>query len=209
MKSKLETRSIQIWPGGRSLTYRGEGDAMQTRPGQHWEKGRWRKASKADRRAIRIEELAARYQRNEILCLDSSLVTDLMQLSGKFMDDDGGILSEWSADYVSNPTPDPSDWDIEECREWLEEHVMGNDMPASDADEDEWRDAVREHATDAEIYEWYRVTDWLSRQLNKIGECVLDNAYGQWWGRQCTGQALIMDGTLQRIAAGFVGEGGE
>jgi hypothetical protein len=49
-----------------------------------------------------------------------------------------------------------------------------------------------------EIYEWWRVTDGLAPWLAEIGECILDNSYGYWWGRQATGQQMIMDGTLQR-----------
>lgn len=66
---------------------------------------------------------------------------------------------------------------------------------------DEWREAVRDNANDAEIYQWFRVTDWFADQLDSIGEAVMDNAYGKWWGRQCCGQSIIMDGTMQRIAA--------
>ena len=47
--------------------------------------------------------------------------------------------------------------------------------------------------------EW-AVTEWLAKELLDIGECVLDNVYGYWWGRQCSGQAIKMDGTLQEIA---------
>lgn len=65
---------------------------------------------------------------------------------------------------------------------------------------DDWRQNVRDNAEDAEIYEWWRVNEWLARNLKDIGECVLDNDYGYWWGRCCTGQGLIMDGTLQKIA---------
>jgi hypothetical protein len=65
---------------------------------------------------------------------------------------------------------------------------------------DDWREAVRDHAEDAEIYEWWRVTSWFAGQLDAVGECVLDNAYGTWWGRCTTGQAYIMDGVLQRVA---------
>jgi hypothetical protein len=68
----------------------------------------------------------------------------------------------------------------------------------------DWRDAVRENADAAEPYEWWRVTGWLCRELSDIGEVVIDNSYGYWWGRCTTGQALIMDGVLQKIAAKFV-----
>lgn len=68
----------------------------------------------------------------------------------------------------------------------------------------EAREACREHAQEnpAEVYEWYRVSAWLCARLREIGEVVIDNGYGEWWGRCATGQALIMDGVLQRIARG-------
>jgi hypothetical protein len=68
----------------------------------------------------------------------------------------------------------------------------------------EARQACQDHAQDnpAEIYEWWRVDPWLCARLREIGQCVIDNNYGEWWGRCTTGQGLIMDGVLQRIAAG-------
>ncbi len=54
--------------------------------------------------------------------------------------------------------------------------------------------------------EWYKVDSWLGKQLIAVGEAVLDCDYGMFWGRQGTGQALIMDGVLQQIAEKFVRE---
>ena len=53
------------------------------------------------------------------------------------------------------------------------------------------------------MYEWWRVSSWLCEQLHAIGEVTIDNDYGYWWGRTCTGQGWIMDGVLQRVAARF------
>lgn len=65
------------------------------------------------------------------------------------------------------------------------------------------RKAVEENAEDAEVYEWWRVSRWLCSQLKEIGEPVLDNDYGEWYGRTTTGQSMLMDGVLQRIASKF------
>ncbi len=65
---------------------------------------------------------------------------------------------------------------------------------------DEWRQIVDEHAEPAEVYEWWAVNEYFAAKLIQHGECVLDNDYGYWWGRQATGQAILMDGTLQNIA---------
>jgi hypothetical protein len=79
-----------------------------------------------------------------------------------------------------------------------------------DADEDDdyleqLRDVCRDHAQDnpAEPLEWWRVDSWLCDQLHAIGEVTIDNGYGHWWGRQCSGQGFIMDGVLQQIAERF------
>jgi hypothetical protein len=67
---------------------------------------------------------------------------------------------------------------------------------------EEWRDRAQHVANDnpAEVFEWWRVDTWLCEQLKSIGEVVLDNGYGKWWGRCTTGQNYLMDGVLQRIA---------
>jgi len=64
---------------------------------------------------------------------------------------------------------------------------------------DVWRDAVRE-LPPREVYEWWLVTPYLLQKLRHIGEPVIDNGYGHWWGRTCTGQSILLDGTLQLIA---------
>lgn len=69
---------------------------------------------------------------------------------------------------------------------------------------DDWREAVTDNADGAEVYEWRRVSPWLADQLEGVGEVVLKNHYGEWWGRQGTGQAVKMDGVIQKIAARFV-----
>lgn len=50
-----------------------------------------------------------------------------------------------------------------------------------------------------EIYEWWVVSDWLSILLRKLGEPMLNNEYGTWWGRCATGQAVYLDGVINKI----------
>lgn len=51
-----------------------------------------------------------------------------------------------------------------------------------------------------EIYEWYLVSEWMAKKLDAQGEPVLYGDYNYYWGRTCTGQAIILDGTFQKIA---------
>jgi len=51
-----------------------------------------------------------------------------------------------------------------------------------------------------EIYEWYLVSDWFINKLREINEPILDNDYGEYWGRCCTGQAIYLDYEIQELA---------
>ena len=50
-----------------------------------------------------------------------------------------------------------------------------------------------------EIYEWWLVSHWMAEKLRERGEPVLQNDFGTWWGRCCTGQAIYMDGVIEHI----------
>jgi len=55
--------------------------------------------------------------------------------------------------------------------------------------------------TEPEVLEWYAITSWLAGELQGIGEIIIGNGYGYFWGRTCSGQSMLLDGTLQKIAA--------
>lgn len=48
-----------------------------------------------------------------------------------------------------------------------------------------------------EIYQWFSCSDWLIRELEEKGQCTLD---GEFWGRQCCGQSVVLDHVMQAIA---------
>lgn len=50
-----------------------------------------------------------------------------------------------------------------------------------------------------EIYEWWVVSNYMLRKLKELGEPVLSNDYGNWWGRTGTGQAIKLDCTIDKI----------
>jgi len=51
-----------------------------------------------------------------------------------------------------------------------------------------------------EIFEWYLVSDWFLDRLREINEPIIDNDYGEYWGRCCTGQAIYLDYNMQELA---------
>ena len=190
--------SIQLWPSGDSVEFRGDPDGppaqrairrrnerneCRTRPWTTGDDDLWR--------ALRIARRAEGYAEREIYVCDSMLVSDLLQADA---------LEGFQADDLRNLYPDPSDWDLEECRAYLSDAGLDTEP---DADLDDLRSTIRDDAAPAEVYEWWRVSTWFCRQLDEIGEVTISNGYGCWWGRSCTGQNYICDGTLQCVAARF------
>ena len=51
-----------------------------------------------------------------------------------------------------------------------------------------------------EIFEWYLVSDWFLDRIREINEPIIDNDYGEYWGRCCTGQAIYLDYNMQELA---------
>jgi len=52
-----------------------------------------------------------------------------------------------------------------------------------------------------EIYEWWIVSEYLYRKLREQNEPVLEWGNNHYWGRCCTGQAIILDDVISRICA--------
>ena len=72
-----------------------------------------------------------------------------------------------------------------------------------DSTEEERQDVIQNWRDDGqdmqEIFEWWVVSDWLAKKLREVGEPILENDYGTWWGRTCTGQAILLDGVIENI----------
>lgn len=50
-----------------------------------------------------------------------------------------------------------------------------------------------------EPYEWWFVTDWFAEKLQEHGEMVI-RGWHNIWGRTCTGQSIILDWVVGKIA---------
>lgn len=51
-----------------------------------------------------------------------------------------------------------------------------------------------------EAYEWWFVTGWFAEKLKEHGEMVIDTGWHYVWGRSCTGQAILLDWVIGKIA---------
>lgn len=53
----------------------------------------------------------------------------------------------------------------------------------------------------AEIFEWWAVSEFLYRKLRELGSCVVDTGSCYVYGRQCSGQAILLDYNISVICA--------
>ena len=51
-----------------------------------------------------------------------------------------------------------------------------------------------------EIFEWWRISEWLATKLKNHNEPIIDNDYGYWWGRTTTGQSITIDYVMGLIS---------
>ncbi len=62
-------------------------------------------------------------------------------------------------------------------------------------------DYTRIDSKPVEVFEWWAVSKWFGEKLREHG-CVVIDAWGKdYWGRECTGQAIALDGCIIQIAA--------
>ena len=66
---------------------------------------------------------------------------------------------------------------------------------------DEIQELEYEQERPQEVFEWWRVTSYLYEKLGNKGEVVLEGPNGYYWGRCCTGQAILLDGVISQICA--------
>lgn len=139
-----------------------------------------------------LQHLAETLWNREHPLNETMLVSDLLSF-----DPFNSFCFRW--DDVDNLYPDPSNWSLEECIEYLcIEHDITDPVHATSLAD--WKESVVDHASPAEPLEWWAVSEWFATKLKDKGECILDNDYGIWWGRTCSGQAVSMDGVIQDIA---------
>ena len=70
-----------------------------------------------------------------------------------------------------------------------------------DVSTEEEIEEIRNNGEDMnEVFEHWLVSDWLIDRLKEENEPVLETDFETWWGRCATGQSIILDYVIQKIA---------
>jgi len=136
---------------------------------------------------------------DEMLKKDVFSYEDIQQqekdLFDSWRDMDLCICEELLNEVGLDPTWSTQDWDC------IESSCDDQDKTREFMDlERAVKEKQQELRDEREIFEWWACgSKWIADRLLDHGECVLDNDYGYWWGRQCTGQAIKLDRTFWEI----------
>ena len=125
-----------------------------------------------------VQDITREFIHPHIFRNQSSLITHLQgqEVEGFYYDDIENLYmsDEEILNYMGSYDEDMSDQEIIEVRD------NGEDFK--------------------EVFEWYLVSDWFLDRLREINEPIIDNDYGEYWGRCGTGQAIYLDHNIQELA---------
>ena len=51
-----------------------------------------------------------------------------------------------------------------------------------------------------DVMEWWLIDSWLAERLKRENQVIIVALGCHWWGRTTSGQAIYMDGVIQKIA---------
>lgn len=66
--------------------------------------------------------------------------------------------------------------------------------------EDDLQEMDEPETEAAEIFEWWLISDHLARKLKEKSQVIWEDYGCTWWGRQTTGQAILLDHVISMIA---------
>lgn len=142
------------------------------------------------------QRILSKLVEREVICCMSYEMDKLLSVNTELNDED---LPSWEEveNIYNYVCPECGDV-VSDLDEVAEEDSEGNTVficnNCGNTTEDEWDEEP------AEVFEWWMVSNFLARELKKRGEVILTWGNGKYWGRCTTGQAIMMDYIICKIA---------
>lgn len=137
------------------------------------------------------QSIKGKFVNNEVIECVTSAVEDLIK--AHYLDSSLGFdVNEYLTPYYT--ASDGEDYTYDEAQEKIQEleDEDGNEdliEELQNADFEEW----------PEVYEYWSVSDRLGKRLKAMGEIVIEECGLCIWGRQTTGQAILLDYVISLI----------
>lgn len=169
--------------------------------------------------SVRNQEIKGKLVDREVIRNASILVYELSQKAEHFPDYEDDIYSAFTGHPDYEECAIQNGWRIKVNKniwpEWVtdnynesevEEANFVNDSSEEISSAENWEELCNEQNLDVydyapEIFEHWIVTDWFGRELEDYGHKVLRDFFGfTIWCRPTTGQAILLDGVISKIA---------
>tara|TARA_Y100001973_G_scaffold12637_1_gene17531 strand:+ start:91 stop:591 length:501 start_codon:yes stop_codon:yes gene_type:complete len=144
--------------------------------------------------------------KEEYFNLDNGIIQDITQkfIQPHIYRNQTALVTDMQKESYSSECCYSFSWDNVENLYMTDEEILeaySYHFVEEEEQENFFIERVRDNGEDMnEIYEWYLVSDWFLARLREINEPIIDNDYGEYWGRTCTGQAIYLDHNIQELA---------
>lgn len=93
--------------------------------------------------------------------------------------------------------------ELKDNKELIEELELIEDFEEANEFIEKWDIDINtdDYNESQEILEWWYVSPWFCERLQRIGEPVIPHM--QLWGRTCSGQAILLDYTIDQIRKSY------
>ena len=154
-----------------------------------------------DHNSTKNQEIKRRLVNREVIYCVSTLVYELAQKAEEFPEYTDDLYGAFQAEPDYQEAAEAEGWTYDE-----EDDSYIDSEGYIDTTCSSWEDVCYGHSIDAydytpEVFEHWLVSNWLADKLEEHGEKVLRDFFGLTvWCRCTTGQAILLDGVISRIA---------
>ena len=153
-----------------------------------------------DYNSTKNQEIKGKLVSREVIYCVSTLVSELANKAEEFRDYEDDLYGAFQAEPDYQEAAEYEGWE-QTGHEGYFINEEGREVCAND-----WRELCEEENIDtfdyqAEVYEHWLVTEWLADRLEEQGQKVLRDFFGLTvWCRCTTGQAILLDHVISKIA---------
>lgn len=155
------------------------------------------------------QDIKSKFVGREVFCNVNTLAEYVLKKG--FEDSEAPFTLDDIENYYSYPeykgeyadfeggTEEQRDSEVERLKELRDSTTDLQDNP--EKIDSEIEDLENLETEPADIFEWWAVTGWFAEKLKEKGQCVVDAGSCHIWGRQTTGQAILLDHVITLICA--------
>lgn len=135
-----------------------------------------------------IQRICGQLVEREVIYNVSSLISRILEIDESAIDEIPCSVEDWTSpleEYETDDKDEQAELDRWESGEYTAQEAC---------------EALNLKPYESEIYEYWLISEYLAEKLREHGEAVFEYYGLTVWGRTTTGQAILLDGVIRKIA---------